>query len=125
MTIIEYAYYCVYRLLRMIRRSGVNEFTLTCELVSLLLSTNLLTLVMLFLRITTLRILWSNHIAEIAVIGVFVIVYITCKRYFITQGHSIQVVKQLEARSDPSKMPVFVGFLYMLGSFIGYWAAAQ
>jgi hypothetical protein len=125
MTIIEYAYYNVYRLLRMIRRSGVNEFTLACELVSLLLSTNLLTLVMLFMRIATIRIMWSNYIAEFTVICVFVIVYMLCKRYFITQGHAFQVVKQLETRSNPSKYPAIVGFLYMLGSIIGYWAAAQ
>lgn len=119
MTIFDFLYYCIYRLFKLMKRTGVSDEYLAARFYSILLSTNSLMLFFL-LRFTSLKYYFKiypyNYLLKILMLLVFVFWYFFNKIYFFKKTNYLRIINHYEIKKKYLSFAI-IGIIYSIITF--------
>lgn len=128
MKLFEYLYYCLYRMFALIKRVGEKDENLASFFYSVLLSTNVMTL-SLPLKFIIPKGFFTpypyNILIKIILGSVFVLLYFTCKSYFLEKDNHVRIILNYKIKFvDKNRQMALVGILYSFFTFVAFLVLA-
>ncbi len=125
----ELLFYCLYRIFRLVKRSGVKDESLTSSFYSILLSTNTLIISFpfkFFISPGSLEKPVLNILFKLIFFGIFICWYLICKFYFLKNGNYVRIINNYEKKYvGRNKQMAIIGIVYSLLTFIGFISIAS
>lgn len=125
MRIIEFLYYCLFRMFALIKRKGERDENLAASFYAILLTTNLLMLSLPLKFVIPKGVLLAfpySILIKTFILSCFFLMYHICKYFFLKKKHYLRVIPYYESKYEgKNKQLAFIGILYMVltfGSFI-------
>ena len=123
MILINFLYYIVYRVFKLIPRRESIDHLLASSFLAGLLMTNIVTVLSLLNFFRFLRETLNVEKFHFLIILVFAVCYFFNRRYFITSGNYDHIINECDDKYGASnKLMIILGILYIVGSFFGFWA---
>lgn len=124
----DFLYYCLYRMLCLIKRVGEKDENLASSFFSILLSTTSIAL-SFPLKFIIPKGLFTPYpydlFIKIALGFIFVIWYFVCKYYFIKTENHVRIIRFYETKHpDKNKKMALFGIFYSLITFTGFISLA-
>ncbi|GIV29549.1 MAG: hypothetical protein KatS3mg028_0615 [Bacteroidia bacterium] len=125
MNVLDFLYYSLYRVFKLVKRVGEKDENLTSSFFALLLSINILSIFLIFKLIISLN--WINqHLLKGSFFIVFFILYFICKNYFLKKENYLRIVSFYESKyKRRNNQMAIIGVLYALITFLCFIALAM
>lgn len=125
MALLEFCYYLVYRVFRLVPRKGVSNHHLASSFFSILFSTNILT-ILLLLKFLDVRVnVLDEQIFKIMLLLVFAICYFSFRWYFIKKDKYREIIGVNDKKFKSHSLFIIVmGISYVIFTFLVFWILA-
>lgn len=121
MIILNFLYYIVYRVFKLIPRREATEHLLASSFLAGLIMTNIVSILLVLNFFKFLRETFHIEKFQITIIILFLICYVFNRWYFIKSGNYESIVGKFDRKYHTAHFITFLGIVYILGSFIGFW----
>lgn len=124
MLVINFLYYTIYRVFRLIPRKEPIDHKLACSFFSILVFTNILTILAIS---KVVGVNWGHASLKYYFVLIFIVVYFLFKRYYIGLKNYKGIIitnDKLYKSSKYSYMIPLIGIIYMMITFLGFISLA-
>lgn len=112
--VFEFLYYCLYRVFALVKRVGEKDENLASSFYAVLLSTNVLSVFLLFKLVIPLNLV-HPYLLKGSFFIVFFFLYFVCKLYFLKKENYIRIISHYEGRfPNKKKQMALIGIAYFL-----------